>query len=175
MKFRCACGEIIVDNTDSLSYKAYFIADQDWEDAFRPEEETSDEPEDRLLGWSRSAWQCRACGSLYIDDDNGLAHRFRPATADTPRNILSSIHGERWKRPLRGSWRSDRTKSPPGQLWWGAGDDSGFEEFDEWAALERRYYTVFERLLGKGALRDAFLRHEDRYLHRWPSPPPGSA
>ncbi len=33
-KLRCLCGHVIVDQTDYLPYKAYFIADEDEEDFF---------------------------------------------------------------------------------------------------------------------------------------------
>lgn len=34
-KLRCLCGHVIVDQTDYLPYKAYFIADEDEEDFFQ--------------------------------------------------------------------------------------------------------------------------------------------
>src|SRR5436305_1579870 len=33
-KIKCLCGHLIVDQTDSLSYKAHFFADEDYEAAY---------------------------------------------------------------------------------------------------------------------------------------------
>ncbi|WP_106401705.1 hypothetical protein [Actinocorallia populi] len=172
MKIRCACGGVIIDNTDFLPGKAYLIADQDWEDAIGPE--SGETARQRLRDWSRPMWQCQECGSLYIDDREGNVHCFRPASADAPRDLLSSFHGERWKRPLRGSWTASRTSAPPGELWWGGGEDSRFEEFSSWEELERRYHEVFQRLLDEDVLRDALLRRGSRLIHRWPPPSAGT-
>lgn len=34
-KLRCLCGHVIIDQTDALPYKAYFIADEDEENFFQ--------------------------------------------------------------------------------------------------------------------------------------------
>ena len=34
MKFRCTCDKVIRDQTDSLTYKAHYISDQDWHDSY---------------------------------------------------------------------------------------------------------------------------------------------
>lgn len=158
MKIRCACGELIVDQTDFISYKARFIADQDWDDAVGDE--------DRLWSCSRHMWQCLACGRLYIDDHDGGLQCFVPESAEAPVNLLRSVHRDRWKRPMVGNWR---TGADRGDLWWGFGvSDEGMEEFDRWDDLERRYFEVFKRLRGEDLLRSALLRRAGRTVHAWP-------
>ncbi len=83
MKIGCHCGEVIVDQTDDLPYKAHWIPDQEWYvnyDAL--DDEVIGPAADGRLGKqdayhkarlliSRSArlmWQCKACGRLYIED-----------------------------------------------------------------------------------------------------------
>lgn len=158
MKIRCACGEDVRDQTDFISYKARFIADMDWDDVFEGD------VEERLRGWSRSMWQCSGCGRLYLDDHDGGLRCFVPESAGAASGLLRSVHGERWQRPVVGSWRAGR-----GELWWGFGvADEGWEEFGRWEELERRYYEVFERLRREGVLRSAFLRREGAPVHKWP-------
>jgi hypothetical protein len=166
MKIQCECGSLIYDQT-------VLYPDDEAVEGSVATAAALERIRQRLGKWSRSMWQCQECGSLYVDDREHRVHRFQPATADAPRDLLASIHGEQWKRPLRGSWRPSLSRSPqmpPGELWWGGGADSGFEQFDSREELERRYYEVFQRLLDKGVLRNALLHHEGRQVHRWPTP-----
>lgn len=77
MKIQCACGEIIVDQTDYLSYKAYIIGDKDYFDfldAIDDAIESTDTDKGALCvkvrnaEQSRMAWECNSCGRLYFDD-----------------------------------------------------------------------------------------------------------
>ncbi|WP_067831634.1 hypothetical protein [Actinomadura kijaniata] len=174
MKIRCVCGAVIVDQSDFLPDKARLIADRDWEDVLHPEGDAPlERVRERAWRWSRSLWQCAACGRLYVDDRNGRPHRFDPAEADVPRDLLGSVHGERWKGHLRGYWRASRPGAP-GDLWWSCGaDDEGFEEFTSREALERRYREVFARLRSLDILRSALLSEGERTVHRWPEAAPG--
>jgi hypothetical protein len=185
MKISCVCGNRISDSTDFIRYKVRFIADQDWYDVVDASEEPEsvityrgDEPtgtasmaRHRLWRWSRTMWQCTRCGHLWLEDHEYEVRGFAPIEPSTPRNLLRSIHEDRWKRPLVGGWRTWVRDGPKGELWWGFGDaEEGFEEFEQWDQLERRYYEVFERLRAKDILRSAFLRNGDRMVHEWPSP-----
>jgi hypothetical protein len=185
MKIGCTCGSTISDQTDFLSYKAHFIADQDWYDVVDAAEGSelavtyrNDQPSGtssmarhRLWRWSREMWQCKACGRLYVEDHDYAIQGFTPDEASPPHNLLRSIHGDRWKRPLVGGWRTWIKDGPKGELWWGFGDaEEGFEQFEQWEQLEERYHEVFRRLLDKDILRSALLRYGDRTVHEWPHP-----
>ncbi|MFG2087491.1 hypothetical protein [Spirillospora sp. NPDC048824] len=160
MKIRCSCGELILDQTDFLPYKARFVSDMDWDDVHEGD------VQERLREWSRSMWQCTGCGRLYLNDHGGGLQCFVPESAEAPVDLLRSVHRDRWKRPMVGNWQTDAER---GELWWGFGvADEGWEEFDRWDDLERRYFEVFERLRGKGLLRSAFLRCAGRIVHEWP-------
>jgi hypothetical protein len=185
MKISCACGSTISDNTDFLSYKARFVADQDFYDvvdasegseitvSYRDDEPagTSSVARHRLWRWSRTMWQCTTCGCIWLEDHEHGIRGFTPIESSTPHNLLRSIHEDRWKRPLVGAWRTWITDGPKGELWWGFGDaEEGFEQFERWEQLEQRYHEVFRRLLDKEILRSAFLRDGDRMVHEWPRP-----
>jgi hypothetical protein len=81
MKIECACGHLISDSTDDLPHKAHVIPDQSWNALF---ETIDDIIENRcatraqraaactlirsaVAKVTRQAWQCRACGKLYVD------------------------------------------------------------------------------------------------------------
>ncbi|TDD79637.1 hypothetical protein E1293_22755 [Actinomadura darangshiensis] len=167
MKIRCACGNLVRDQTDFIPYKARVIADQDWSDALDALDA------DQLWSLSRTMWQCTECGRLFIEDHDDRLRVFAPDSPAAPSDLLRSVHRDAWKRPLVGHWRTWTSASdgPPGELWWGIGvADEGMEDFDRWEDLERRYYEVFERLRGGGLLRSAFLRRGGDMVHEWPSP-----
>jgi hypothetical protein len=175
MKITCVCGQLIPDQTDFISYKAWIIADQDWYDAL------AGAPDD---AWrlSRTMWQCRSCRRLYIDDRDGNLHRFDPAEPTVPDNLLASKLGAHWKGMLRGHWRKPASwLREQGEVWWQCGDgDAGFEKITSRGEVIRRYHEEFERLRSNDTLRDAFLddtEHGDPaerwILHRWP--PTGGA
>lgn len=103
MKIQCDCGEIIHDNGDSLPHKAHFIPDEQWHPLFEALDNLIEnrchtssqrnaacmQVRTLLSRFARSAWQCRACGRLYIEDTARDLHGYPPATADTSRELLS--------------------------------------------------------------------------------------
>ncbi|HEX2076130.1 MAG TPA: hypothetical protein VHG08_00425 [Longimicrobium sp.] len=104
MKIQCRCGALIVDQTDNLPHKAHVIPDQEWEavlDAIDHAVERSGPGADAKMeacigAWktlslaSRLAWQCRACGRLWMEDQQYEAREFLPAADDVPREIFRS-------------------------------------------------------------------------------------
>jgi hypothetical protein len=89
VKIGCHCGEVIVDQTDDLPFKAHWVPDQEWYvNAEALDVEVIDPVADGRLGKqtayrqarlviSRSArfmWQCAACGRLYLE---GLDEQLR--------------------------------------------------------------------------------------------------
>jgi hypothetical protein len=189
MKIKCPCGNVIIDQTDYISYKAHFIADQDYFDACESidarvekladsiragAKKTAKPLIDRaihdirgiLIKNTRGMYQCAECGRLFVDDIESQSLIFVPENENAPHNMLRSKQGEKWKRPLRGDWRSERNS---GDIWWGFGvEDEGFETFSNWDDLANRYYEVFARLRDEQVLRDAFLSKNGERLHQWP-------
>ncbi len=193
MKIKCACGNIIYDQTDMISYKASFVADQDFIDlsdaldqhiqslaatltgtptdkASSVVEQTMHDVQETLRSFtSRKIYQCTTCGRLYVDDARFDSQVFVPNDSSVPRNLLRSIEGDNWKRPLRGRWSQWKTSPDQGELWWGFGDaEEGFEQFQDFDALQRRYFEVFARLRQRDIVRDALLRNGDDIIHEWP-------
>jgi len=195
MKISCECGHTIYDSTDNISYKAYFVADQDYydlcdaideqieklaagiEDSTARELNTASEAQKAMrnarIAISKYArrviYQCSACGRLFVDDAQFQCQVFTPKDDSIPKNLMRSIEGDKWKRNLRGHWTENHKGSAKGELWWGFGDEEeGYERYDDLETLKNRYFEVFARLQEKGILRDAFLNKGEEMLHQWP-------
>jgi hypothetical protein len=189
---RCPCGEFVSDGSEWLAHRARFLSDQDYSDlidalgarlhrlgsvllevppdatAFAREmtERAAADVEEIVARYlRRSLYHCEACGRLTVEDASRRTHAFEPGPAPAPRRLLTSVEGDAWKRPLRGHW--DRAVGR-GTLWWGgAGSDQGFERFERFDALEKRYHDVFERLRKKNILRESTLVDGEETVHRW--------
>ena len=97
MKIECRCGETIHDSGDGLSNKAHVIPDAGLfplmdalEDLVLKHCQTATQREaacTRLRSLfskaSRQAWQCRACGRLYLDDAAHALHAYAPEEGAT--------------------------------------------------------------------------------------------
>jgi hypothetical protein len=105
MKFTCSCGATLHDQSDALPHRGHLIADQDWHpvadalddaviDALAAgtiDREAAYHRARLILGRaSRSMYQCRACGRLYIDDRQGRLQCYVPAGPETSKEILRS-------------------------------------------------------------------------------------
>lgn len=104
VKISCRCGAPIVDQTDNLPHKAHVIPDQEWQavlDAIdhavehsgpgpRAKEEACMAVRTAIVRATRLAWQCRACGRLWMEDQRHEAREFVPALDDAPREIFRS-------------------------------------------------------------------------------------
>jgi hypothetical protein len=105
MKFECHCGQLLIDQTDDLSCKGHFQSDQTWNALW-------DEIETRVIGRladrkltfemaamqlrqtfgdaTRVAYQCPACGRLYLNDRHGTLHCYVPQDKATSKQILQA-------------------------------------------------------------------------------------
>jgi hypothetical protein len=104
MKIDCPCGASIRDQTDNLPDKAHLITDQEWFPTFDAIDKVIDDviakrtdadaayiAIRRILGSAaRHVYQCRACGRLFVDDQQRQLHPFAPASDKTPKEILRS-------------------------------------------------------------------------------------
>jgi hypothetical protein len=196
MKIECSCGNLIVDSTDYQSNKAHLLADQDYLDLIgaitariemlmasigkaagereaRQVSERSIQSIHELAGhyMRRSLYQCTERGCLFVDDEKLHLQSFVPENKTVPHNLMRSVKGEKWQRPLRGRWITNATlpQQKSGELWWGFGvGNEGFEHFDSWEALEKRYFEVFQSLKQGDLLRDAQLVRDGEATHQWP-------
>ena len=94
MNIECACGEIIPDQTDYLAYKAFIIGDKnyfDFLDSIDDALESTEADKDglcmkiRKAEPSRLAWECNACGRLYLDDAENKLVEYLPQNGKSNR------------------------------------------------------------------------------------------
>ncbi len=162
MKIHCACGAVLPDQSDFLSFKAHLVADRDWEDFVAPSE-TGREIDASFV---RHAYQCPECGRLHVEDAARRLHAFSPDEAAVPQ-LLGSIRGNAWRGSLIGTWTDVAPQGrASGDLWCDA-EQGTEEEHESWAELEAAYFALFERLRRLDRLRSAFLRRNGSDVHRW--------
>jgi hypothetical protein len=93
VKIECRCGVLIIDQADGVPHKAHLIPDRAWLGLFDTIDAEVVEPlaagrlsadaaghtvRRLVIGASRGAWQCGACGRLYVDGPDGRLHPFAP-------------------------------------------------------------------------------------------------
>ena len=89
MKIQCTCDQLIIDQSDGLKNKAYFISDVQWNDFWDAVDTAIEQPGSakekearvmrlRSLKVFRNAWECYNCGKLYIDDQNYQLKAYSP-------------------------------------------------------------------------------------------------
>lgn len=100
IEFECDCGEgLFLSSTDNRSYVAHLIADQDYDDfseaidsAIERSGPTARDKDAAYMAWRRfhmpRVWQCRNCGSLYVEDKEGNRHTFRPASDEGSKQLF---------------------------------------------------------------------------------------
>jgi len=107
MKIQCECGSLIHDGADGLPHKAHIIPDQSWDALFDRVDELIETQcstaADRdaactkirslFTTAARLAWQCGACGRVYIDDAARRVECFVPATAAASRAVFRAQEG----------------------------------------------------------------------------------
>jgi len=148
-KIKCTCGNILLDQTDYLRFKALLIADQDVETCLH----TPHSVEKLLTAFNQcafKAFQCDICGSLMIIK-NGERFNFLPHKHSN-NNVLESKNGKSWKGILRGFYDTNR-----GEVFWQSNRTSGFEQDlskDEVAAL---YNKIYKRLTHLNILNNSSL------------------
>ena len=105
MKIQCDCGKIVHDGTDDLPHKAHLIPDQQWNSLFEAldwlienrchtaiqRDEACNQVRLLVTKIARTAWQCTACGRLFIEDDARNIHCYPPGYPDTARELLRDV------------------------------------------------------------------------------------
>lgn len=168
MKIKCLCGNVLRDQTDFVPFKARLIPDQDTDDlAGFAEKKIEQAPKHSPAGaivlsaifqHSRTLYQCRNCGRIYVDDPEGgdTMQVFRPETNDW-KKVLASLQGESskpWPTNLVANWDSVSGK---GELWFdpAPADRGGYETFSDRTCLEGRYYSLLDSMRSAGHLQGA--------------------
>lgn len=105
LKIQCRCGALIVDSTDCLAHKAHLTPDQCRfgvldaidEEVINPlsngelsKDDASTRARNIFEAATRTMWQCRSCGSLFIDAQDGSLQCFTPENANNRKDILAS-------------------------------------------------------------------------------------
>jgi len=104
MKLACECGKLIVDQTDSLSFKGHIISDQDYfgyleaiDEVIEKAGPTKSDKEKACMAVRsldgqpfKIIYQCSDCGSIYISDSDGNFHQYTPKNSLTSKKILQS-------------------------------------------------------------------------------------
>lgn len=206
MKIGCVCGNVLRDQTDNIPFKARFVADQDFEDLGDEIQQKLAALLDQAPGapagdlksslgsviwnalhaYTRSMYQCRNCGRLCVDDpdDPRALQWFRPGEDDDWKLLLASVKGagsKVWRGNLVGHWDPSASR---GEIWFDppAGEKGGYEEFDDWDRLEKRYFDLLAVLQADPDAAGARLGisgegEPGRDVHRWsprdPSPRAG--
>jgi hypothetical protein len=167
MKIGCMCGNVLRDQTDYIPYKAHFIADQDYyellnkveqiqkENAVGPAGSHSDDSfyvalTMALRHYERSLYQCNNCGRIFVDDpqDPRLPFQVFKPEDENWKKVFASVKGEETtsqEQNLVGHWAPAKKQ---GRIWFDPppGAKGGYESFDKWENLRRRYFELFEFL-----------------------------
>lgn len=183
MHFLCACGYCFHDNTDCLSFKGYVLADQDMEElwdilerAEKPHEDTLDIALDVMDLLNRTMYQCPECGRMYIEDADKQYElvRYTPCAQGEPvpevnRRMLLSSRGEKWRGYLYAHWDDPKPdyNEHKGMIFPICNVRFDNLDFDDYEALEKRYFEILEIMIEKKIVRYAklFVNRETR--HSW--------
>lgn len=160
-KILCKCGNIIPDSTDYLSYKGYYIADQDYFD-FLDKLETKDiENQTRFINeYFREIFQCPKCNNIIII--NGKERfDFNPLNNNSS-GVLQSILGVKWKGILRGDYKNNS-----GEISWMTNKERKFMQGLTIMELKDLYFNKFKELKQLELLRDSFLRIDGKIEHEY--------
>ncbi|MEX6026058.1 hypothetical protein AB6H10_11790 [Providencia vermicola] len=160
-KFQCSCGHIIRDNTDYLSYKAHYIADQDLYDFIDELEEGSkDNFASILFKYIRDIYQCTHCNNIFLFKGN-FFYEFKPIKENS-HSLLMSKKNEKWSGILRGHFIQGK-----GEIYWETNQQQDFLTGLSREQVELTYYQKFNELLSLGILRDAFLNVDGVIIHKY--------
>lgn len=160
-KFQCSCGHIIRDNTDYLSYKAHYIADQDFYDFLDELEEGSiDDFASISFKYTRDIYQCTLCNNIFIFKGN-FFYEFKPIKENS-HNLLVSSKNEKWSGFLRGYFIKGK-----GEIYWETNQQQDFLTGLTREQVELTYYQKFNELLSLGVLRDSFLNIDGVMTHEY--------
>ena len=100
IEFECDCGKgVFLNSIDNRSYLAHYIADQKYDEfsgvidnAIEKFGASTKAKEKACMEWRsikmQKIWQCPACGTVYIEDQNRKRFKFNPALENTPKQLF---------------------------------------------------------------------------------------
>ncbi len=193
--FRCECGAVIKETSDSLCYKGRLISDVEYfelgDHVKAPirqwlERHTNgiDDVDGavQMLAFTvvqrhlqrifRDVFVCVECGRLMIEPTGNRNEEFvvfapseNPVSAATF-GILAPPRG----RHVHAFWRDGRGSIRWEKYPWDKSTESipGWKEFNQWTDLEKAYYELVDRLnVLKIPLSSTILVNEDKVIHRF--------
>ena len=161
-KIKCLCGNLISDNTDFISYKARFIADQDYFD-LRDEIENRDfyKQNAAFIKYFQEIFQCSECQNVIFLSQN-RRFDFQPLEKQPKPTVLQSALGDGWKGVMSANFYDGK-----GEIWWFTNTDGGFKQKLTLSELKKIYFDKFNELQSRALLRSAFLRIEGEIVHKY--------
>ncbi len=165
-KLQCKCGNTIYDSSDFISYKARFIADQDYTD-FLDEVEKKDwhKLTKSATKYFREIFQCTNCNNIIILSPEGMKRfDFAPLEKDNCEGALRSYVGAAWKGTMTANFTNGS-----GDLFWHTNKDSGFLQDLTLEELRLKYFNKFGELCKLDILRHCFLTVNGKCEHRFNS------
>lgn len=160
-KFQCSCGHIIRDNTDYLSYKAYYISNQDFYDFLDElEGESRDNFASVAYKYVRDIYQCTKCNNIFIFRGD-FFHEFQATQSDSHSLLISNMR-DKWPGFLRGYFIKGK-----GEIYWETNQQSDYLTGLTREQVESTYYHKLNEFQSLGILRDAFLHVDGVMLHEY--------
>lgn len=181
MHFYCICGKRITDQTDSISYKAHVLPDQDYEDFWNSIDQLIDDEtmphNDKEAGrfacsaMGRFMYQCPECGRIILDDteDKSKLHFFKPESTVINKKLLISDKGNQWKGFLHAQWYDEKPDwyEHKGYIMPNCNQEYDHIEFDDKELFMKRYHEIFEDMVKKGIIRSAMMKVNNEQVHIW--------
>ncbi len=151
-KVVCECGHVLSDNTDYISYKARFIADQDFFDFLDEEEKAHKQGQQIYTGhYFGEIFQCPDCSNLIVfSADNERRLDFQPLNKEKSERMTLSYLGDKWKGNLFGHYYSTHPleyKRNRGELYWFTNKEQGYLTDMTLEDLLKAYYNKKEELI----------------------------
>lgn len=159
-KIDCVCGNLISDNTDFISYKAQFIADQDYFDLLDEIENKSFPEHSNSFGrYAQEIFQCSSCRNvIFLRQDKRVD--FQPLNKEESIDVLKSRFAENWKGVISANFRDGF-----GEIFWQTNVDSGYRTKLSLEKLREIYHEKFAELKTFEILRSSFLRVDGLIEH----------
>lgn len=161
-KIQCLCGYLISDNTDFISYKARFIADQDYFDLL-DEIENKDfySQANSFHKFFQEIFQCSKCQNIiFLSQEKRFD--FQPINKQNKPTVLNSTFGTKWKGVMSANYYDGK-----GEIWWFTNVDGGFKQKLTLEVLREIYFHKFEELQKSDLLRSSFLRINGEIEHNF--------
>jgi hypothetical protein len=162
-KINCKCGNVIVDQSDAIKWKARFVADQDYDDfLFFLDEPDSIEKRTFTNQAFHEIFQCSSCLSLIVfrhGERQGVF--FEAEKKENSSEILKSTYNDKWKGFLTAIFDNES-----GNVFWYTNIDSGFKQNLSLDQTRQIYYSKHKELLDLDILKNSFLRIDGEIEHK---------